>query len=1374
MQKNSAIKKSLVVFLIFTLTFSNFALVTKSYATTIFDTVFFGSSNTESKNVVFKAYFEDDIERPPSTIGISAINDSVNLSLDLEVRNTGYLKNAQIQIKEKREPPWLNFKIEGKLDELDYVKNFENNTLTLKQINHNSQLNLKLPLTYNQEEYIEPSKLSKDFDVILTGTYVNGKAKEIEISKVITLNLTWLDKREVKLSSEVTKYIPYLIDGKNGVILQTLIKVDSTAEKSGAVKSTNLEIEVPKIEGADISKVNVIAKSTLGTDGKNAEQVDFSENNWNLENGILKITKENQAKFVKDEIKNEENTLLEENENVEEKEKYFSLSGADEYLITYIFENVTSTDQTLKSNVKATVTTFGREEIENKSKQEFEYKLSEQIGDIVTYEVQNDTKSVSKGYMYINSKNENSLYETEYNSKAILNISYKDIVEEIYVNDLTNNYVDKYEQKHELSDISYKSISISKSNFEKLLGEDGIVEILSQDEKSIAKFTKDIEPDENGNLVYNFDEYKINNIKIKTSKPEQEGNLIFSISKVQNQTEYDKSKYATFDYMEINSKAEVKYKNVENLIDASKIETKIKLEDTTTKADLELSTTSILTLEKADVVMKIKLNNKDITSDIYGNSTFEILLPEYIENIEITDYNMIYGEGLNLSNVETLYNEQGNIIIKVTIEGLQTNLSSGTITSGTNIILNSKITVNKYTPLMEKEIELKVTNSEATNYINEGISKTKITYSAPTGVVAINTIKNYDGNGNEVTSIKQGTQKATISTYSNLTMELIVMNNTPNKISNIIILGRVPFEENKDVVEDELEITTSPQITSRIISDSNNYTNFKIYYSAKDEPTKDLNDSSNGWTEEIDLRDIKSFLIIPEATDYEMEASEKLKFVYEFNIPESENFNNDIYTNFKVYYTSDSELANKEDVSVPDTIYLTPVSKPNLEPEQTGELEQNTKTEDLIEVADIEKPKLEDEKNSKLENEDNSKLEDEEKLKLEDEEISKLEDEENLKLEDEENSKLQDEEQLKLEDDENQIPEENDIVDNIPKLENEELKITGCVWIDENENGIRNKNEKLKPDTKVILVDSDTGIIKDTVTTDSTGKYEFKELTSKNYFVLFEYDVSKYRLTTYQKSGISKSNNSDVISTQFEQDGKLIDGAVTDVIAITDESVSNIDMGLIIEDTFDLQLTQKVSKITIQNESGTTIKEYNDLNFAKTEIAEKYLASSTAYIEYTIMVENKGDVEGYAKTIVDYIPEGLEFDSNINPDWYTGADGNLYTKALVDRPLSKGEKAKLKLILTKKMTEENTGMFNNTAEIIEDYNVYGLSNINSKAGNKIELQNDFGSADVIISAKTGEVFIYTSIIFTTTLLGGIAMFIIISKLKIKKRKEGGV
>ena len=48
-------------------------------------------------------------------------------------------------------------------------------------------------------------------------------------------------------------------------------------------------------------------------------------------------------------------------------------------------------------------------------------------------------------------------------------------------------------------------------------------------------------------------------------------------------------------------------------------------------------------------------------------------------------------------------------------------------------------------------------------------------------------------------------------------------------------------------------------------------------------------------------------------------------------------------------------------------------------------------------------------------------------------------------------------------------------------------------------------------------------------------------------------------------------------------------------------------------------------------------------------------------IEYNITVKNNGAVAGYVKRIVDYLSStDLKFSSELNTDWYQGANGEIY------------------------------------------------------------------------------------------------------------------
>ena len=188
---------------------------------------------------------------------------------------------------------------------------------------------------------------------------------------------------------------------------------------------------------------------------------------------------------------------------------------------------------------------------------------------------------------------------------------------------------------------------------------------------------------------------------------------------------------------------------------------------------------------------------------------------------------------------------------------------------------------------------------------------------------------------------------------------------------------------------------------------------------------------------------------------------------------------------------------------------------------------------------------------------------------------------------------------------------------------------------------------------------------------------------------------------------------------------------------------------------FDLELSKTISKVTISNTEGKTVKEYNDETLAKVEIGAKYLKNSTVVIEYSIKVKNTGEMAGYAKQIVDYKPADLKFNSSLNSDWYQSGEV-IYSNTLEKTKLEPGETKELKLILTKEMTESNTGLTNNMAEINQSISVNNTNDSDSTLGNKKSGEDDLGQANIIIGVKTGAAISYILVsisILTITALG---------------------
>ena len=227
----------------------------------------------------------------------------------------------------------------------------------------------------------------------------------------------------------------------------------------------------------------------------------------------------------------------------------------------------------------------------------------------------------------------------------------------------------------------------------------------------------------------------------------------------------------------------------------------------------------------------------------------------------------------------------------------------------------------------------------------------------------------------------------------------------------------------------------------------------------------------------------------------------------------------------------------------------------------------------------------------------------------------------------------------------------------------------------------------------------------------------------------------------------------------------------TDIIQVQGMDIDGIDIGLIELKNFDLQLDKYVTKILLQNSAGTTTREYNNEKVAKTEIDAKQLNGTTVIIEYQIKVTNVGEVAGYARKIADYIPNDLKFSSELNKDWYE-SDGTLYTTSIANDSIAPGESKILTLTLTKTMTENNTGLVNNTAEIVEDYNELGLEDSNSTPGNKVKDENDYSSADVLLSIRTGGgVYISIGVIIAIIVASGVVAGVIVKKKNAKEDEE---
>ena len=246
-------------------------------------------------------------------------------------------------------------------------------------------------------------------------------------------------------------------------------------------------------------------------------------------------------------------------------------------------------------------------------------------------------------------------------------------------------------------------------------------------------------------------------------------------------------------------------------------------------------------------------------------------------------------------------------------------------------------------------------------------------------------------------------------------------------------------------------------------------------------------------------------------------------------------------------------------------------------------------------------------------------------------------------------------------------------------------------------------------------------------------------------------------VTTYHIEGSVESENSDFVDATL--DGTPV--AATDILNLSTYNLYNVDLGLQEREQFDLKLDKIISRVTVTNTRlDPRTYEYNS-NFAMVSLYNTYVEYSTVLIEYNITITNEGKVAGYAEEIVDYLPEGMAFSSDLNNNWYVGSDGNLYTTSLANTLIQPGESKTITLTLTRRMTGENIGTVVNTAEITKAYNEYGLEDGDSTPGNKQDGEDDISTATTLLAMSTGrEVASFIGITLGIIAIIGLAVFII--------------
>ena len=270
-----------------------------------------------------------------------------------------------------------------------------------------------------------------------------------------------------------------------------------------------------------------------------------------------------------------------------------------------------------------------------------------------------------------------------------------------------------------------------------------------------------------------------------------------------------------------------------------------------------------------------------------------------------------------------------------------------------------------------------------------------------------------------------------------------------------------------------------------------------------------------------------------------------------------------------------------------------------------------------------------------------------------------------------------------------------------------------------------------------------------------------------------EFDSEKFKENVEENLGEYNpqiTENEDTITVTIEETEVNIDKETGEIIGtvpkveinVYDKEGNPVDIEEVIEDevVITIEVTNKEEldeiEIIVKDENGEIIEKDTEITG---EGDESYTIPGEG--EYTITITNEGKVAGYARELVDYMPEGMAFSSDLNTNWYLGTDGNIYSTSLANTLIQPGETKTITLVLTRRMTGENTGTVVNTAEISQAYNEYGLEDGDSTPGNRQDGEDDIATATTLIAMGTGrEVASFIGITLGVIAIVGLAVFLI--------------
>ena len=898
--------------------------------------------------VKFSAFFLRDINNDGYAEKIKGtckqIGKEDTLYMELNVLTNGYLENGVITINGN------NFYLQTAIPKDNEIKDnvISNNTkqISLNQINNGTQKLLtgivrSGDYSYDSQKFaaigLDTTKMSGVNSIVLTGTHVAADGTRTAINKTIELNMDWYGNAKAEIPS-------YFLSNQNLNQIKDNTNVGDTENNKAvfefevAMQEVNnnillskacLEGTVPQLNGYnalnveslddnlvcsfDSEKSTFVATKTSELDESGTISKQCYDGTYNVSRGYIRYNKfklrityplaayigsEDETVELKIPLKGYYEGYN--NPNSEFENPYKSTKVNETLILTYskpvgdlglvrIYVGKYVWDPNTRYYVSKKKPLKIYNDISTEEKDDF-YS--------VRWSISSGKQGKTDGY---------TLKETKDNEAQVVDQFIKlDSSLEPMTNVTTN-------------------VGIAFSNPVSLLGEDGWIKVYDDESgELIHEFTKDDWSKYSESNPYKYD-HQINHVRVVTSATEPNSNLtVYNIKQLDDEyitLNYTKAQFDNFKYIKSTLVGYVGSSFLNSDTHSANYESPFSY----ARVELEKSAISTQETEKN---MKIKINaqaNEDANQEKWKNGAFLLKLPKDIVAIEINSVTSDTSS-VTVSSYET-YKENGERFIKV----ITTN--ENPISFGLTIDCN--ITPDPRIPTTTEIIELYASSEDAVDYYNpvddvydvngnlntaEKVNKSSISINliSPNSLLTNQIASNYDENS----SVAIAPQNAIVSKEKrSATVNIEINNNYSNTISNVQILGRVPFKGNKyAITKEDMGSTFTATMSNAGISLPDELKEIAIvYYSENGDATQDLTDASNGWTQNpSDYSKVKSYLV--DLGGYKLSKGEKHTISYNINIPAGLNYNQVAYSHHGVYFCLDTDAGKYKTRTEPNKV----------------------------------------------------------------------------------------------------------------------------------------------------------------------------------------------------------------------------------------------------------------------------------------------------------------------------------------------------------------------------------------------------------------------------------------------------------------------